>query len=225
MGIACLAVMHSRSKFMRKNMAAVDVLNSSGKKVSETQLPDQIFNTPIKKSVLHQVVRSQLAAKREGTAACKTRAMVKGSTKKLFRQKGTGNARAGSVKSPLRKGGGVIFGPSQRSFAIKVPKKVKKLALKMALSSKMEDNTIFVIDDFNLEAIKTKELANVLNSLELSDLLIVSDTEDTNLLLSSRNIPDIKVIRTEGLNVYDILKFKNLLLVESTIQNIQGRLS
>jgi len=206
-------------------MAAVDVLNSSGEKVSETQLPDQIFNTPIKKSVLHQVVRFQLAAKREGTAACKTRAMVKGSTKKLFRQKGTGNARAGSVKSPLRKGGGVIFGPSPRSFAFKVPKKVKKLALKMALSSKVEDNTIFVIDDFNLEAIKTKDLANVLNSLELSDLLIVSDTDDKNLLLSSRNIPDIKVIKTEGLNVYDILKFKNLLLVESTIQNIQGRLS
>ncbi len=206
-------------------MAAVDVLNSSGKKVSETQLPDQIFNTPIKKSVLHQVVRAQLAAKREGTAACKTRGMVRGSTKKLFRQKGTGNARAGSVKSPLRKGGGVIFGPSPRSFAIKVPKKVRKLALKMALSSKLEDKTIHVIDDFNLEAIKTKALANVLNSLELSDLLIVSDTEDTNLLMSSRNIPDIKVIKTEGLNVYDILKFKNLLLVESVIKNITGRLS
>jgi large subunit ribosomal protein L4 len=105
-----------------------------------------------------------------------------------------------------------------------VPKKVRKLALKMALSAKLEDKTIYVIDDFKLEAIKTKELASVLNSLELSDLLIVSDTEDTNLLLSSRNIPDIKVIKTEGLNVYDILKFKNLLLVESTIKNIEGRL-
>jgi large subunit ribosomal protein L4 len=206
-------------------MAAVDVLNSAGKKVSETQLPDEIFNTPIKKSVLHAVVRSQLVAKREGTAACKTRAMVKGSTKKLFRQKGTGNARAGSVKSPLRKGGGVIFGPSQRSYAIKVPKKVRRLALKMALSSKVEDNTIYVIDDFNLETKKTKDLVNVINSLELSDILIVSDTDDANLLLSSRNISDVKVIKTEGLNVYDILKFKNLLLVESTIKNIQGRLS
>ncbi|MCP4670385.1 MAG: 50S ribosomal protein L4 [Desulfobacula sp.] len=205
-------------------MAAVDVLNSSGEKVSETQLPDQIFNTPIKKSVLHQVVRSQLAAKRAGTAACKTRGMVRGSTKKLFRQKGTGNARAGSVKSPLRKGGGVIFGPSPRSFAIKVPKKVRKLALKMALSSKLEDKTVYVIDDFKLQAIKTRELVAVLNSLDLVDLLIVSDAEDTNLLLSSRNIPDVKVIKTEGLNVYDILKFKNLLLVESTIKNIEGRL-
>jgi len=206
-------------------MAAVDVLNSAGEKVSETQLSDDIFNTPIKKSVLHTVVRSQLVAKRAGTAACKTRGMVKGSTKKLFRQKGTGNARAGSVKSPLRKGGGVIFGPSQRSYAIKVPKKVKKLALKMALSSKVEDKNIYVIDNFNLEAIKTKELANVLNVLKLSDLLIVSDAEDTNLMLSSRNISDVKVIKTEGLNVYDILKFKNLLLVESTIENIEGRLS
>jgi len=210
---------------MRKNMATVDVLNSAGKKVSETQLPEDIFNTPIKKSVLHEVVRSQLVAKREGTAACKTRGMVRGSTKKLFRQKGTGNARAGSVKSPLRKGGGVIFGPTQKSYAIKVPKKVKKLALKMALSSKVEDNTIYIIDDFKLETIKTKEFVNVLNALDLSDLLIVSDTEEAPLLLSSRNISDVKVIKTEGLNVYDILKFKNLLLVESSIKNIQGRLS
>ncbi len=206
-------------------MAVVDVLNSAGEKVSEAQLSDSIFKAPVKTSVLHQVVRSQLVAKREGTAACKTRGMVKGSTKKLFRQKGTGNARAGSVKSPLRKGGGVIFGPSQRSYAIKVPKKVRKLALKMALSSKLEDQSITVIDDFKLEAIKTKELALVLKTLNLSDLLIVSDAEDTNLLLSSRNIPDVKVIKTEGLNVYDILKFKNLLLVEDTIKNSEGRLS
>ncbi|MBU8911434.1 MAG: 50S ribosomal protein L4 [Desulfobacterales bacterium] len=206
-------------------MAAVDVLNSAGKKVSETQLPEEIFNIPVRTSVLHQVVRSQLVAKREGTAACKTRSMVKGSTKKLFRQKGTGNARAGSVKSPLRKGGGVIFGPSQRSYAIKVPKKVRKIALKMALSSKVENNTIHIIDGFNLEAVKTREFAKVLKTLDLSDLLIVSDAEDANLLLSSRNVPDVKVIKTEGLNVYDILKFKNLLLVESTINNIKGRLS
>lgn len=206
-------------------MAAVDVLNSAGEKVSETQLPEEIFNIPVKTSVLHQVVRYQLVAKREGTAACKTRGMVRGSTKKIFRQKGTGNARAGSVKSPLRKGGGVIFGPSQRSYAIKVPKKVRKLALKMALSAKLEDNNITVIDDFNLDAIKTREFANVLKALSLSDLLIVSDAEDTNLMLSSRNIPDVKVIKTEGLNVYDILKFKNLLLVESTVNSIKGRLS
>ncbi len=206
-------------------MAAVDVLNSAGEKVSETQLPEEIFSIPVKKSVLHEVVRSQLVSKREGTAASKTRGMVSGSTKKLFRQKGTGNARAGSIKSPLRKGGGVIFGPSQRSYAIKVPKKVRRLALKMALSSKVHDDSLFVIDDFKLDQIKTKALAEILKSLKLDDLLIVSDADDMNLALSSRNIPDVKVIKTAGLNVYDILKFKNLLLVESTIKNIEGRLS
>ena len=206
-------------------MAAVDVLNSAGNKVSEAELTDEIFSIPVKTSVLHEVVRSQLAAKREGTAASKTRAMIQGSTKKLFRQKGTGNARSGSVKSPLRKGGGVIFGPSPRSYAYKVPKKVRSLALKMALSSKLSDNTLFVIDDFKLEEVKTKALSGVLGTLNLQDLLIVSDSEDLNLALSSRNIPDIKVIKTVGLNVYDILKFKNLLLVESTIKNIEGRLS
>ena len=206
-------------------MAAVDVLNSAGEKVSEAQLPEEIFNIPVKTSVLHQVVRSQLIAKREGTAAVKTRGMVSGSTKKLFRQKGTGNARAGSVKSPLRKGGGVIFGPSQRSYAFKVPKKVRRLALKMALSSKAEDKTVFVIDDFKLDAIKTKAFAAVLKNLDLSDLLIVSDADDTNLQMSSRNIPDVKVIKTDGLNVYDILKYQNLLIVETAIKNIEGRLS
>ncbi len=206
-------------------MAAVDVLNSAGKKVSEIQLSDEIFNTPVKTSILHQVVRAQLVSKREGTASSKTRGMVKGSTRKLFRQKGTGNARAGSIKSPLRKGGGIIFGPSPRSYEIKVPKKVRRLALRMALSSKLEDKNLFVIDDFNLESIKTKAFAGVLNALSLSNLLIVSDIEDMNLSLSSRNVPGVKVIKTEGLNVYDILRFKNLLLVESTVKNIEGRLS
>jgi large subunit ribosomal protein L4 len=207
-------------------MAAVDVMNSAGEKVSETQLPDEIFSVPVKTSVLHDVVRSQLASRRAGTAASKTRGMIKGSTRKLFRQKGTGNARAGSIKSPLRKGGGIVFGPSPRSFAYKVPKKVRKLALKMALSSKCEEKNLFVIDDFKLDQIKTKQLVSVLDALKLNNLLIVSDGQnDAHLELSSRNIPQVKVIRSAGLNVYDILKYKNLLLVESSIQNIQGRLS
>ncbi len=206
-------------------MAAVDVLNSAGNKVSEAELPDEIFSIPVKTSVLHEVVRSQLVAKRAGTAASQTRAMVTGSTKKLFRQKGTGNARSGSVKSPLRKGGGVIFGPNQRSYAYKVPKKVRRLALKMALSAKVQDSNLFVVDALKLEEIKTKVLAEILATLNLEDLLIVSDSDDLNLALSSRNIPDVKVIKTAGLNVYDILKFKNLLLVESSIENIKGRLS
>ncbi len=204
-------------------MAAVDMLNSAGETVSQIDLPDDIFCVPVKKSILHDVVRYQLVARREGTAASKTRGMVSGSTRKLFRQKGTGNARAGSIKSPLRRSGGVIFGPSPRSYEIKVPKKVRKLALKMALSSKFEANQLFVIDDFKLDAVKTKAFAQILEKLNLRDLLIVSDEEDSKLYLSSRNIPRVKVIKTPGLNVYDILKHKNLLLVQSSLENIQGR--
>ncbi len=205
-------------------MAAVDVLNRSGEKVSETELPDDIFSIPVKKSVLHDVVRMQLACRRTGTAVTKGRSDVTGSTKKLYRQKGTGNSRPGSVKSPLRRGGGVIFGPSQRSFAYKVPKKVRALALKMALSSKLLNKELFVIDNFNLEEVKTKGFASVTEALGLKNILVVTSEEDKNLFLSSRNIPNVKVIKTEGLNVYDILKYDNLLLIESSIQGIKGRL-
>ncbi|MFO7886449.1 MAG: 50S ribosomal protein L4 [Desulfobacteraceae bacterium] len=204
-------------------MAVVDVLNASGDKVSETDLPDEIFTIPVKKSVLHDVVKMQLASKRRGTATAKGRSEVSGSTKKLYRQKGTGNARAGSIKSPLRRGGGVIFGPAKRSFAYKVPKKVKALALKMALSSKYANKEISIIDQFGIGTIKTKEFVSVKNALGLKNILIVISEEDTNLMLSSRNVADVKVIRTEGLNVFDILKYENLLLLESSIEAIKGR--
>lgn len=204
-------------------MASVDVMNKSGEKVSETELPDEIFCVPVKNSVLHDVVRMQLVGRRTGTAKAMGRSEVSGSTRKLFRQKGTGNARAGSIKSPLRKGGGVIFGPSQKSWAISVPKKVKALALKMALSSKLSSDEIFVIDSFALDSIKTKDFDQIVNTLGLKNILIVTDRDDQNLLLSSRNIPDVKVIRVEGLNVYDILKYDTLVLLESSIKGIQGR--
>lgn len=205
-------------------MAAVDVLNRSGEKVSETQLPDTIFSIPVKKSVLHDVVRMQLASRRRGTAVVKGRSDIAGSTKKLYRQKGTGNARSGSVKSPLRRGGGVIFGPAQRSYAYKLPKKVRALALKMALSSKLANESLTVIDGFGLEGIKTKAFVEIINALGLKKILVVTSDDDRNLFLSSRNVPGVKVIKTEGLNVYDILKYDTLLLVESSIQGIEGRL-
>lgn len=204
-------------------MAAVDVVNRSGEKVSETDLPDEIFSIPVKKSVLHDVVRMQLLARRRGTAVALGRADVSGSTRKLYRQKGTGNARPGSIKSPLRRGGGVIFGPTQRSYAIKMPKKVRALALKMALSSKLANKELFVIDSFGLNEIKTREFDTIINNLGLKNLLVVIDADDKNVILSSRNIPDVKVIKTEGLNVYDILKYDNLLLLESSIGGIKGR--
>ncbi len=205
-------------------MAVVDVQNIKGEKVSQIDLSDNIFNVSPKKSVLHEVVTMQLAGRRSGSASVKNRSDIRGSQKKLFRQKGTGKARRGNIKSPLLRGGGVVFGPVTRSYSYKVPKKVRKLALKMALSAKLQKNTIIVLDQFELETIKTKQFIEVLNVLNVKNVLIISDQKNENLELSSRNVPYIKVQRIEGLNVYDILKYKNLILLESSIKGIERRL-
>jgi len=205
-------------------MAVVDVQNINGEKVSQMDLADSIFNVPLKGSVLHEVVTMQLARRRSGSASVKHRSDIKGSGRKLFRQKGTGKARRGNIKSPLLRGGGVIFGPDPKSYSYNVPKKVRKLALKMALTSKFQENAIVVLDRFELEKIKTRKFVEVLNSLNVKNVLIVTDEKNENLELSSRNVPGVKVLRTEGLNVYDILKHKNLILAESSIKLIEGRL-
>ena len=150
--------------------------------------------------------------------------MVSGSTKKLYRQKGTGRARRGDIKSPLMRGGGVVFGPHPRSFASKVSKKVRKQALKMALTSKRQENELVVLDKFDLEKVKTKDFIEIVQALRVDNALIVTDKKDETLELSSRNVPRIKVLRSEGLNVYDILKYKNLVLLEPAINDIEGRL-
>ena len=205
-------------------MPVVDVINSQGEKVSTIELSDALFNVPVKKSVLHEVVTMQLAARRAGTAAVKRRSDIRGSGRKLFRQKGTGRARRGNVKSPLLRGGGVTFGPSPRSFATRVPKKVKKLALKMALSSKLQDESLVVLDEFRLEQIKTKRFLEVISQLNLGSSLIVINSMDETLERSSRNVQGVKVLRSEGLNVYDILKYETLVLLEPSIPGIEGRL-
>ncbi len=205
-------------------MAVVDVQNINGEKVSQMDLADSIFNVPLKESILHEVVTMQLARRRSGSASVKHRSDVKGSGRKLFRQKGTGRARRGNIKSPLLRGGGVVFGPDPKSYYYSVPKKVRKLALKMALTSKFQGNAIVVLDRFELEKIKTRKFVEVLNSLNVKNALIVTDKKNENLELSSRNVPGVKVLRIEGLNVYDILKYKNLILAESSIKVIEGRL-
>ena len=206
-------------------MAVIEVKNTKGEKVSEVEMPDSIFNVEPKKSVLHEVVCMQLAAKRSGTASVRRRSDVKGTGAKPFRQKGTGRARQGDVKSPLLRGGGVIFGPDPRSYTMKVHKKVKRLALKMALSTKLKDEMITVLDAFALDQIKTRSVVSVLETLNLENTLIVVDVKNEELELSSRNIPGVKVLRVEGLNVYDILKHKNLILLEASIKNIERRLA
>ena len=206
-------------------MAVVDVLNTKGEKVSEMELAEDIFNVPVKSSVLHEVVHMQLAAKRAGTASVKNRSDITGSTKKLFRQKGTGRARRGDIKSPLLRGGGVVFGPHPRSYAYKVPKKVRKLALKMALSSKLRDHEMIVLDRLELEQVKTKDFVAVMKNLETDNVLLVTDEKDEKLELSSRNVPNVKVLRSEGLNVYDLLRYKNVILLEPALKALEGRLS
>ena len=205
-------------------MAVVDVINSKAEKVSQTDLVDTIFNIPVKGSILHEVVTMQLAKRRSGSAAVKHRSDVRGSGRKLFRQKGTGRARRGDIKSPLLRGGGSVFGPDPRSYAYKVPKKVRRLALKMALSSKLQDEKLVVLDEFELDEIKTREFVKVMSALDIKNALIITDKKNENLELSARNVPQIKVLRVEGLNVYDILKYKNVVLLESSIKSIEGRL-
>jgi large subunit ribosomal protein L4 len=166
----------------------------------------------------------QLSNRRSGTAAVKHRSDVRGSGRKLFRQKGTGRARRGDVKAPLLRGGGVVFGPDGRNFSYQTPKKVRKLALKMALSSKLSENDLVLLDKFELEEIKTKAFVGVLETLNINSALIVTEKKNENLELSSRNVSGVKVLRSEGLNVYDILKYRTLVLLEPAVKNIEGRL-
>jgi large subunit ribosomal protein L4 len=205
-------------------MAVVDVVNIKGEKVSETELNDSVFNVEVNKGVLHEIVRMQEARHRSGTASSKQRSDVRGSTRKLYRQKGTGRARRGSIKSPLLRGGGVVFGPQPREYGYTPPKKVRRLALRMALSDKFRGNEIMVIDKCELDQIKTKRMAEIADALNIKKALFITDSKNEKMELSARNIPGIKVMRVEGLNVRDILKHDKLVLLEPSIKKIEGRL-
>jgi large subunit ribosomal protein L4 len=206
-------------------MAVLDVINQEGKKVSQAELADDCFNVEVKSSVLHEVVKMQLAKRRAGSAAVKNRSDIRGSSRKLFRQKGTGRARRGNIKSPLLRGGGVAFGPHPKDWGFKVPKKVRRLALKMALSAKLQEARVTILDQISLASIKTKEFAAILAELDIDNALIVTSARDEKLELSSRNVPGVKILQTEGLNVYDILKYHQLVLLEPSIKQIEGRLA
>ncbi|MBI9077198.1 MAG: 50S ribosomal protein L4 [Desulfatibacillum sp.] len=205
-------------------MAKVEVCNLSGEKVSEIDLTDEIFGVEVKVSVLHEVVVMQLANRRAGTVCVKNRSDVRGSTRKLYRQKGTGRARKGDIKSPLLRGGGVVFGPHPRDYSYKVPKKVRRSALRMALTTKLADNQLKVVDDMELPEIKTKAFTNAMAAMGVKNVLIVTKGTETNLELSARNVRGVKVLPIAGLNVYDILKYGNLILAQGAIEDIEGRL-
>jgi len=206
-------------------MPVIDLYNKEKKKVSDITLSDVVFNAEIKKYLLHDIVRSQLAKKRSAHAKTKTRSEIRGSGAKPWKQKGTGRARAGTKKSPIWRGGGTVFGPTgNENYEKKVPKKVMLSALRVALSVKCKDEQIIALDEFNMDAIKTKEFAGTLDKLEAKNCLFVINERDENIEKSSRNLSKMKVISADHINVYDILKYENLVLTKPSIEKIEKRL-
>ena len=205
-------------------MAKVKIYDQTKKEVGEIELLPEVFEVEPKAEVLHFVVRAQRASQRQGTHSTKTRSEVRGGGRKPWRQKGTGRARAGTIRSPLWVGGGITFGPKPRDYSFKVNKKVRKLALKMALSSRLGADSLMVVKDMSLPEIKTKGFLEIAGNLGLKKALIVVDELDTNFCLSARNVPGMKVLEADKVNVYDILKYPQLVMGESAVNSLQERL-
>lgn len=206
-------------------MAVCEVLNTSAQKVGDVELKDEIFAVEVQPGILHDVVCMQRANRRRGTASTKTRGEVNGSGAKPWRQKGTGRARAGSKKSPLWRGGGIVFGPKPRDYSYKLPKKVRRLALRMALSARLSEGNLIVVDEFRLPEIKTKDFVNVMNNFDFANCLIVTAEDNKTVSLSARNTVGYKVLPVTGLNVFDILKYPKLMLDQSILAQIEERLT
>jgi large subunit ribosomal protein L4 len=205
-------------------MATVTVFDQDKNQVGEREIADAIFNTEVKGYLLHDMVRYQRAARRQGTASVKNRAAVAGGGRKPYKQKGTGNARQGTIRAPNFVGGGVVFGPQPRSYAFKLNRKVKQAALCCALSARYQGEKLTVLNGISLESISTKNFTLLMQRLELDGALVVIDQADSKVELSARNLHKVKVLRAEGVNVYDILKYPNLVLTEAAISQIEGAL-
>ena len=205
-------------------MPVLDVYDITKKKVSEIELNSAVFDVDVNPDVIHQVVRMQMSAKRAGTSATKGRHDVSGGGKKPWRQKGTGRARAGTIRSPIWRGGGIVFGPQPRDYSFAVPKKVRRAALKSVLTQKLKEEKLLILNEFPMEGIKTSVFQEVLKVLGLSNALFVLDKANTILEKSSRNIQDIKMMRAEGLNVYDLLKYEHVVMLEPSVKMIEGAL-
>jgi large subunit ribosomal protein L4 len=202
-------------------MPTVDVLDLNGEKVGEIALRDDIFAVEPKPHLFHTIIRAQLAAKRQGTASTKTRSEVRASTKKPWRQKGTGRARAGTRSSPLWRGGGVIFGPKPRSYVLHVPRSVKKAAMRSALSLKLREDRLKILAHFDLPQIKTKNFLQVRDKLGLQNALIVVDGQNENLHKSARNVQGVKVLQASGLNLFDMLHHDHLVLTQDAVAYVE----
>jgi large subunit ribosomal protein L4 len=205
-------------------MPVAGVYDIENNRVSEIELSDAVFDVEVNEAVLYDVVRMRMAARRLGTASTKRRQEIRGGGRKPWRQKGTGRARVGTIRSPLWRGGGVVFGPQPRSYAYKVPKKVRKLALMSALSMKVKEGRMLILKDFPMDEIKTKKFKEIIDRFGLKKVLLVMDKSNPVLEKSSRNIQGIKLIRSEGINVYDLLNYDHVVLFEPSVKMIEGAL-
>ena len=203
-------------------MPKVAVYNISGEQVSEMELSENIFGAKINEHVLYEVVKNQLANKRQGTQSAKTRSEVRGGGRKPWKQKGTGRARHGTIRSPLWAGGGVAFAPKPRDYSYTVPKKIKRLAMKSALSAKVASNEMIILDDLSLDAPKTKDMVNILNNLGVKrKALIVMFEKDEMVIKSANNIPGVVTALTNTINVYDILKYDNFIITKAAVEKVE----
>ena len=202
-------------------MANVSVYNIEGKEVGSIELNDAVFGVEVNEHLVHMAVVNQLANNRPGTQSAKTRSEVSGGGRKPWRQKGTGHARQGSTRSPQWTGGGVVFAPKPRDYSFKMNKKEKRIALLSALSSKVADNKIVVLDAFNLDEVKTKKFAEVMSNLKVDKALVVIEGENKNVVLSGRNIPTVKVSATNEINTYDVLKYETLVVTKAAVEKLE----
>ncbi|MGN8801210.1 50S ribosomal protein L4 [Candidatus Merdisoma sp. HCP28S3_D10] len=202
-------------------MATVSVYNMEGNEVGTIDLNDAVFGVEVNEHLVHMAVVAQLANKRQGTQKAKTRSEVSGGGRKPWRQKGTGHARQGSTRAPQWTGGGIVFAPTPRDYTIRLNKKEKRLALKSALTSRVLENKLIVVDELKFDEVKTKNFANVMNNLKASKALVVLNENDANVVLSARNIPTVKTALTNTINVYDILKYNTVIVTKAAVATIE----
>jgi large subunit ribosomal protein L4 len=204
-------------------MTILDVYNINKEKVTQVEVDERIFDSEVKEHLFYEIIRAQLANRRSGTACTKTRGEVSGGGRKPWKQKGTGRARSGSSRSPVWRGGGVSFGPKPRDYSYTVPKKVKRIALCSALTKKRREEKLMILDKFDLAEVKTKAFTSIMNRLGNQRVLIIDD-DNRNLCLSARNVPHVKVLSPQGLNLYDILYHDGLYITLPCLEKIQRRL-
>ncbi len=202
-------------------MATVSVYNMEGKEVGTMDLNDAVFGVEVNEHLVHMAVVAQLANKRQGTQKAKTRSEVSGGGRKPWRQKGTGHARQGSTRAPQWTGGGVVFAPTPRDYTIRLNKKEKRLALKSALTSRVQEKKLIVVDELKVDEIKTKNFKNVLDNLKTTKALVVLNDNDKNVVMSARNIPDVKTALTNTINVFDILKYNTVIITKDAVATIE----